>query len=115
MSSRSLKNDERRLLEALFAASTRLASQNSDSLRVETLDDGGMGSVRLIPEGPLAEDRSFGSAVSECRFTDSDGVEVFATLYLDRQDRPFELNIWKTDFAPLVHVPDALEAQSTES
>jgi len=75
-----MTDDERRLLEALFAASPRLSSAKTDSLKVETLHDGGTGSLRLIPEGPFAEDRSFGSAVTECRFTDSDGVEVLATL-----------------------------------
>jgi len=110
-----MTDDERRLLEALFAASSRLSSEKIDSLKVETLDDGGMGSLRLIPEGPLAEDRSFGSAVTECRFTDSDGVEVLAALYLDREDRPFEMNIWKTNFAPLVQIPNTLRAQSTGS
>lgn len=102
-------------MEALFAASPRPLSENTASLKVVPLDDGGMGSLRLVPEGTLEEDRSFGRAVSECRFTDSDGVEVLATLYLDRQDRPFEMDVWKTNFSPLVHIPKSLRACSAKS
>ena len=115
MSTRKLASDERKLLEALLAASPRVASEKTDTLLAETLDDGGMGSLRLIPEGVSTNDRSFGSAVSECRFSDSDGVEVLATLYLDRDHRPFEMNVWKIDFAPLVRIPKTLAARSIES
>lgn len=72
-----------------------------------------MGSLRLLPEGTANQNRVFGSAPSECRFTDADGVEVIATLYLDSNKQPFELNMWKTDFSPLMRIPENIRAFST--
>jgi hypothetical protein len=114
MNLRSLTDDERRLLEALVSAAPHVPPGWSDSLQVQTLDDGNMGSLRLVPKGDLSEDRSFGTAVSESRFTDADGVEVIATLYLDREGQLFEMNVWKTDFAPLVSIPKNITARRTE-
>jgi len=69
-------------------------------LRVESLSDGGMGSLRLFPDGEVHEDRMFGEQVSEIHFKDQDGVDVFGTLYLDQCGDLFELDMWKTDFSP---------------
>jgi hypothetical protein len=76
-------------------------------VQVEDLDDGGMGSLALDTPTRIGPRR-----VVVCRaavqFTDVDGVEVVASLYVDEQGAPFELDIWKTDFSPLVHIPDQL-------
>jgi hypothetical protein len=73
-------------------------------LMVQGMADGGMGSLRL--EAGTSESRVFGARVAECRFVDDDGVEVIASLNVDKQGRPFELDIWKTNFAPLIRIPD---------
>jgi len=74
-------------------------------LEVESLSDGGMGSFRIgAPEG-----RHFGSMASECYFQDSDGVLVMASLNLDQNGAPFEVDIWKVDFAPLQDWPTTSE------
>jgi len=43
--------------------------------------------------------------VAEYQFTDADGVEVLISLNVDADGRPFELDVWKTDFSPLVRMP----------
>lgn len=48
----------------------------------------------------------FGGQVAEYQFTDADGVEVLASLNVDQDGRPFELDMWKTDFSPLIRIPD---------
>jgi hypothetical protein len=76
-----------------------------EGLRVADLDDGGMGSLRLIPCREVALDPVFGRQFSACSFKDSDGVLVIASLYLDQFDSPFELDLWKVDFGRLNRLP----------
>ncbi|HWO89998.1 MAG TPA: hypothetical protein VNL98_12705 [Gemmatimonadales bacterium] len=69
-----------------------------------------MGSLLLrLPES-VEGPRQFRERVAELRFTDADGVEVLASLNVDQHLVPLELDVWKTDFSRLVHVPDNLEA-----
>ena len=110
--SRLLRPDEYRLLEALLAAAPGLSLQTLKSLRVQELNDSGMGSLRLLPEGLTTKQRVFGAVASECTFVDADGVEVFATLYLDKDKQLFELDMWKTDFSPLISIPEKINTCS---
>lgn len=73
------------------------------SLKVEPLDDGEMGSIRFA----TASDSSlFGENVAEATFKDIDGVEVSAALYLDQDGKIFELDIFKSDFSKLEKWPN---------
>ena len=47
--------------------------------------------------------------VSECQFKDIDGVPVIASLYLDKDNELFELDIWKVDFSKLEMIPSHFE------
>lgn len=76
-----------------------------DELMVEDMDDGGMGSLTLYPPIYSAE-RAFGRQVSEYQFLDKDMTPVIATLYVDKQEHLFELDIWKVDYSPLLSLPD---------
>lgn len=69
------------------------------------MDDGGMGSIRFLPIGDKDDDRVFGGEVSSCHFIDADGVMVSAALYVDTVGSPFELDVWKVDFSPLLRMP----------
>lgn len=95
--------EEVKLLEGLSrsAAGLREAPDWIEHLLVENLDDGGMGSLCLWPRGvdPAAR-RRFGAAVAESQHVSDDGVTVLVTLYVDREARPFELDVWRTDFSP---------------
>jgi len=72
------------------------------SLVVQPMADGAMGSLAFAP---LGTGRRFGSSPAECHFHDSDGVIVSASLYLDEQGAPYEVDVWKVDFSPLLKWP----------
>lgn len=107
---RSPSKDEVRLLEFLLSkAQIGVLSEDwRAKLRVSEMEDGGMGSLRLFPDGSQVEDRKFGRRASECQFTDEDGVEVLASLNLDQDGNLYELDIWKTDFGKLIRIPAQL-------
>jgi len=69
------------------------------------MNDDGMGSLRLYPDGSEAIDRKFGKQVSECQFIDKDRIEVIASLNLDQIGSLYELDIWKTNFEKLLQIP----------
>jgi hypothetical protein len=100
---------EERLLELLVKKSSVILSDNwKANLLVRSMDDGEMGSLYLFPNGKVIEDRILGTQVSELQFIDIDGVEVIATLNIDKNGELFELDIWKTDFGKLIQFPDNL-------
>lgn len=101
---------ELRLIEALFRVwkiRNPSAPERTD-LSVEPMNDGGMGSLRLAASQNDQSSRRLESVASELSFHDADGTLVTATLNLDQDGLPFELDIWKTDFSPLIRVPDVL-------
>ncbi|WP_026948161.1 DUF6984 family protein [Algoriphagus marincola] len=110
-SSREPSQDERRLLEFLIQKATvKFPSNWNANLLVKPLNDEGMGSLLLLPEGvSVDDDRLMGKQVSECQFSDEDGTEVIASLNIDDAGRLFELDIWKTDFSPLIGIPNTLK------
>ena len=105
--SRPASTEEQRLLKFLIAKSLiPIKPILIESLLVESMNDGGMGSLRLFPNGVMKEERLFGKCASEHRFIDKDGVEVIASINVDKNGELFELDIWKTDFNPLVSIPE---------
>lgn len=80
------------------------------TLKVLSMDDGGMGSLRLFPHAvEVLDTRLFGEAVSKCYFDDTDGVRVIATFYVDQNGNPLEIDIWKTNFEKLIEIPDTID------
>lgn len=73
---------------------------DENSLLVESMHDGNMGSLKLFPNGDIPEYK-FGSHVAECWFIDSDGILASGALYLNINDVPFELDMWKVNHSPL--------------
>ncbi len=110
-SSRKLYPDEERLLAFLVDKSTMHVPSNwKDDLFVIPMEDDGMGSLYLFYElKNKNKDRKFERQVSECRFLDADGVEVIASLNVDSEGDLFELDIWKTNYAPLIKIPNNFE------
>ena len=108
MMRRRLTDSEKRLTKRLLskAPDVQVPSRWLDDVMVEALPDGGMGSLRFCSGAGIAGDRKFGREAAELQFWDADGVVVLASLYLDARGEPFELDIWKTDFSPLVRIPD---------
>lgn len=108
---RKVTPQEEKLLEELIKnASVQISSNWKNDLLVCPMDDGGMGSLYLYPMGTLHEKRSFSSQVSECQFRDRDGVVVIVSLNVDERGNIYELDIWKTDFSPLIELPSSYES-----
>lgn len=103
---RSLFASERRLVQVLIekAADVKLPAGWLDNVKVSTMNDGGMGSLRFLSSSA----NKMGKQAAEVCFLDLDGVEVIASLNLDDMGLPFELNMWKVDFSPLVQIPERL-------
>lgn len=97
---RALTENERPLVQFLFDLAG--LSQLSAEHPVEPMRDGGMGSLAIAP---ISELRKFGRAAAECHFQDADGTLVEAVLNLDKTGLPFEIDVWKVSFAPLIRWP----------
>ena len=110
MAYRKPSDSETRLLKELGRTAVVGGSQASwvESVLVETMDDGGMGSLRLHLPGTqqtTSESRTIGA---ELVFEDIDGIEVIASLFVDAQGTPLELDMWKADYSPVASVPTQL-------
>jgi hypothetical protein len=82
---------------------------DQDLLRVKPMKDGGMGSLAI---SPVDCNRKFGAVGSECHFIDLDGVPVSVSLNLDQHGAPFEIDVWKIDFSPLISWPAQQDLRS---
>lgn len=98
---RLLTSNEKLIMSHLLGGSTPvgLAEGWLDSATVIPMDDGGMGSLRFAStDSP----RGITETSGEYSFQDDDGVEVLVSLNLNEDGLPFELDVWKTDFQPLL-------------
>jgi hypothetical protein len=91
------------LLHLLELAGVRDSADVVSSLRVQEMEDGGMGSLRFVHDGGPAK---LGRQVAEFSFDDSDDVPVSAALYVDTEGRLFELDVFKGDFSPVNEIPE---------
>jgi hypothetical protein len=106
---RPLTKGEETLLSFLISQSTiKITPEWKGQLLVSAMDDGGMGSLLLFPQGKQTRHRQFGQTVAEYQFKDADGTEVLAALNVDQNGELFELDIWKTNFDPLLQFPTLL-------
>lgn len=104
--SRKISIDEKRLLDFLInKASLNLPNNWEKELLVSSMQDEGMGSLFLTSASNSKKERIFGMQISECCFIDKDGIEVIASLNVDQNGDLFELDIWKTDYSPLISIP----------
>lgn len=99
---RPLSESEKPLVAWLIESARR--PESVGALEVETMNDGGMGSIRI---GPLGGARRFGEAVAETVFQDEDGTPVLASLNVDARNELYEVDIWRVDFGPLKKWPDS--------
>ena len=97
---------ERRLLEFLAAKTDAVDSESLSGILVRDMDDGGMGSIELLPRGAQPEAQRIGSVVADHDFLDTDGVSISVALIVDQNGDPFELDVWKVDFSPVILPPD---------
>lgn len=100
---RALRKAEKTLLAAMLDASedTRPLAASLDGCRVQDMNDGGMGCVRIVG----SQDRCFGSISSEASFLDEDGTPVLVAVILDQHAKLYELDVWKVDGTRLQRIP----------
>jgi hypothetical protein len=101
-SGRPLRPEEAALIRALLAGvypAEALEGALRDS-RVADMQDGGMGSIRFLGSS------SFGMALVEAQYLDSDGVLVSIAVNANKQGQLFELDFWRVDFSPLKRYPN---------
>ena len=78
---------------------------------VQAMKDGRMGSLQIIPDClPSKSDRKVGPMISELHATDLDSIEVVVSLFLDTDNIPYELDIWKVDFTPIVSISSIINS-----
>ena len=80
MELRNLSPDETRLVRFLVNNAENVVIQSDlfKKIKVVEMDDGGMGSLKLYPEGCVTKDNLLGKQACACLFFDNDGVEVLA-------------------------------------
>lgn len=107
---RKLTVQEEMLLEYLINISNHIVQEDwKEKIRVKPLDDGNMGSLELFVNNDSESSRVFGRQVAECYFFDTDGVKVIASLNVDSSGNLYELDVWKTDFSPLIEIPSDVD------
>lgn len=111
MALRKPTSEELMLLHFLIrkAEGCEVAENWPSTLTVADMNDEGMGSLQLYPDGLVVGSRTVGRRASECQFSDDDGIEVIASLNIDNAGRPYELDIWKTNFEKLKRIPPCNE------
>jgi len=102
---RKINNTEKAILEYLVKQSSlQLPNEWNQNLFVQPMDDGGMGSFLIYQnESEVVTQRNFGKQVSEFEFVDDDGVLVLVTLYVDEESKLLEVDVWKTDYNPVIN------------
>ena len=108
-STRAMLPQEVKLISLLAnKADINLPLDWEESILVKPMDDGGMGSLQLIPASSNEIVRLFGKRVSEYQFKDEDGTDVIASLNVDKEGSLLELDMWKTDYSSLINYPKEL-------
>lgn len=99
---------EKRLIRALMERSRCPSAflEHLDALLVKNMDDGGMGSLRVLLPARSASSEVMKSQAAELQFTDADGEVVIASLHVNEDGLPLEIDVWKPAFSPLVRIPD---------
>lgn len=69
-------------------------------LYCEAVDDGGMGSIRVLYEG-LNKDILLKSGDIQINYQDADNIPVNITFLIDENFNFRELDVFKADFSPL--------------
>lgn len=109
-SSRKLSQSEKKLIEFLIKKSSfQFGETWGEHILALPMDDGNMGSLHLFSKDDEDVDRLFGQQISEHYFEDKDGITVVASLNVDNKGNLFELDIWKTDFSPLIELPNKFD------
>jgi hypothetical protein len=103
---RKINESEKAILKYLIKqTSLQLPDEWYQNLLVQKMDDGGMGSFLIFQdESQIGIKRKFGKQVSEYQYIDDDGATVLVSLNVDEKNKPFEVDVWKTDYNPVLSI-----------
>lgn len=99
---RPINEMERGILEYLAKLANYPLSRNFE-LFVMPLSDGGMGSFSIFQK-ETEQNRKFGKQISEYEFIDDDNVPVLVSFNVDENNNPFEVDIWKANYTPVINL-----------
>lgn len=74
-----------------------------NKINVEEMDDGGMGSLKVVVKGE--DNRIYSRDLAKADLWDIDKVPLFISVNLDTDGNFFELDIFKADSSPLKRFP----------
>jgi hypothetical protein len=102
---RNINQIEKQIVNYLVGkADIDFPDERYEKMLVRKMDDGGMGSFSIFPEASdVGVKRKFGKEASEFEFVDDDGVLVIVSLYLDEEGKLLEVDVWKTNFNPVIN------------
>jgi hypothetical protein len=103
---RFLCQEEKHLVRDLVER-TRKGNEVLDSLdaiKVVDLSDGGMGSIRTVP---LDNQKRKAIPIASANYYDRDDILISVQITCDESGRLFEIDIWKTDFSPVIRYPSS--------
>ena len=96
---RELNKEEIILVEYLAGkAKYQLEKNWYNGYKALTMNDGGMGSILLIPDNLPQQERVFKAQIADCVLKDVDNMDIIVSLNIDQNDYLFELDIWKCDY-----------------
>ena len=81
-----------------------------DELTVEEMDDGGMGSLKVVVDSK--DNRLYSRDLAKADLFDIDGVPVFISVDLDKNGDFYQLDVFKGDFSPLKKFPSIPQSKS---
>lgn len=102
---RKLKADEVALITWMIKDTEegKTIIDSLNELTVEEMEDGGMGSLRIVKDGE--DDRLYSRDLAKADLFDIDMVPVFISVDLDTNGDFYELDVFKADFSPLKRFP----------
>jgi hypothetical protein len=77
----------------------------SRTTSVESMNDGGMGSLLFFPPAVKIEGRQRLRAIVTGEFRDQDETLVSFEVNIDLAGKLFELDVWRVDSRPLIRFP----------
>jgi len=102
---RNLNKQEIALIQRLLEISDRNEQLiNLQSLEVQEMSDGGMGSLYIVnPQKPSGQ-RTFGCRIAEFQYKDADEVPIIASLNVDEDGDLYEVDVWRVDYNPVIRL-----------
>lgn len=113
--SRELSREEIKMIEYLAGKADYTLCENwYAEYKAIPMNDGGMGSILLVPDSLPQQDRVFKAQIADCIAKDVDDMTVVVSLNVDQNNFMFELDIWKCDFSPVIGKLEMTDQEVTE-